>query len=96
MAFFWGVTNPARCLLQPCFCCTLMQLGIVIRSLSSGHFPPYNFILVTMGSTAVLLVGWRTILYNILPNDKSNKSDVYRRGSPFELFEVWNSVCLPY
>ncbi|XP_050252902.1 uncharacterized protein LOC126699233 isoform X3 [Quercus robur] len=69
-----------------------IPLGIVIRSLSSGHFPPYNFILVTMGSTAVLLVGWRTILYNILPNDKSKKSDVYRRGSPFELFELLTSL----
>lgn len=43
-----------------------------------------------MGSTAVLLIGWRAILYKILLNDKRKTSDVYRRGNPFELFEVWS------
>lgn len=41
-----------------------------------------------MGSTAVLLIGWRAILYKVFPVDNSKKSDVYRRGNPFELFEV--------
>ncbi|XP_059461608.1 uncharacterized protein LOC132190590 [Corylus avellana] len=69
-----------------------IPLGIIIRAVTSGHFPQYKFIIVTMGSTAVLLIGWRAILYNILPNDKSKKSDVYRRGSPFELFELLSSL----
>lgn len=70
------------------------QLGIVIRASSAGHFPSFSFILVSMGSTAVLLLGWRTLLYKFLPGDKSKKSDVYRRGSPFELFEVRNYFLL--
>lgn len=69
-----------------------IPLGIIIRAVTAGHFPPYNFIIVTMGSTAVLLIGWRAILYNILPNDNRKKSDVYRRGSPFELFELLMSL----
>ncbi|KAK9903618.1 hypothetical protein M0R45_001126 [Rubus argutus] len=69
-----------------------IPLGIVIRASSAGHFPSYSFILVSMGSTAVLLLGWRTLLYKFLPGDKSKKSDVYRRGSPFELFELLTSL----
>lgn len=42
-----------------------------------------------MGSTAVLLVGLRALLSSILPNNESKKDDVYRHGSPFELFEVF-------
>ncbi|KAJ0025369.1 hypothetical protein Pint_08608 [Pistacia integerrima] len=64
------------------------QLGLIIRSVTSGHIPPYAFILVTMGSTAALLIGWRALLFSFLPNDNSKKNDVYRRGNPFELFEV--------
>lgn len=41
-----------------------------------------------MGSTAVLLIGWRAMLYKIFPVNNSKKNDVYRRGNPFELFEV--------
>ncbi|KAI6687973.1 hypothetical protein NL676_024801 [Syzygium grande] len=69
-----------------------IPLGIAIRAVLSSHIPPYNFILVTMGSTGVLLIGWRTLLLSVLPNDKSKKSDVYRRGSPFELFELLTSL----
>lgn len=69
-----------------------IPLGLIIRAATAGHFPPYNFILVTMGSTAVLLVGWRALLYSLLPSDKTKKSDVYRRGSPFEFFELLTSL----
>ncbi|CAA0833191.1 Unknown protein [Striga hermonthica] len=65
-----------------------IPLGLIIRAVTIGHAPPTNFILVTMGSTAVLLVGWRTLLFSIFPTDKAKKNDVYKRGSPFELFEV--------
>ncbi|GAB4839270.1 hypothetical protein Ancab_028797 [Ancistrocladus abbreviatus] len=65
-----------------------IPLGLVIRAVTQGHLPPTNFILVTMGSTAVLLIGWRTLLFKIFPNDRSKKDDMYRRGNPFELFEV--------
>ncbi|KAK9270148.1 hypothetical protein L1049_025724 [Liquidambar formosana] len=69
-----------------------IPLGIIIRAATSGRIPQSNFILVTMGSTAVLLIGWRALLYSIFPNDKSKKNDVYRRGSPFELFELLTSL----
>ncbi|GLT41213.1 hypothetical protein SLA2020_152940 [Shorea laevis] len=68
-----------------------IPLGLIIRTATSGHIPPYSFILVTMGSTAVLLIGWRALLFSIFPN-KTKKNDVYRRGSPFELFELLTSL----
>ncbi|XP_065881496.1 uncharacterized protein [Euphorbia lathyris] len=69
-----------------------IPLGIVIRAVTSGHIPAYTFMVVTMGSTAVLLTGWRTLLSSILPNNESKKNDVYRRGSPFELLELLTSL----
>ena len=63
-------------------------MGILVRATSIGHIPPARFIAVTLGSTAVLLIGWRAIISNILADDKSKKNDVYKRGNPFELFEV--------
>ncbi|KAF3447474.1 hypothetical protein FNV43_RR12660 [Rhamnella rubrinervis] len=68
-----------------------IPLGLIIRAATAGHFPSYRFILVTMGSTAFLLIGWRALLHSFLPSGKSKKNDVYRRGSPFELFEVQSS-----
>ncbi|WVY90268.1 hypothetical protein V8G54_035782 [Vigna mungo] len=65
-----------------------MGIGIAIRAAGSGHVPNYGFVFVTLGSTAVLLITFRALLYTILPVDNSKKSDDYRRGSPFELFEV--------
>ncbi|WOG91886.1 hypothetical protein DCAR_0311141 [Daucus carota subsp. sativus] len=69
-----------------------IPLGIIIRGLAAGHVPPTSFILVTMGSTSVLLIGWRTLLYSIFPNDQRKKNDIYKRGSPFELFELLTSL----
>ncbi|XP_057794284.1 uncharacterized protein LOC131010664 isoform X2 [Salvia miltiorrhiza] len=69
-----------------------IPLGLVIRALSIGHPPPTNFMLVTMGSTAVLLIGWRALFFTIFPSDKGKKNDVYKRGSPFELFELLTSL----
>ncbi|KAK1432300.1 hypothetical protein QVD17_09195 [Tagetes erecta] len=71
-----------------------IPLGIIIRSASIGHVPPIAFIAVTMGSTAVLLIGWRTLISNVLADDKSKKNDVYKRGNPFELFELLTSLLL--
>ncbi|KAH0695339.1 hypothetical protein KY285_022436 [Solanum tuberosum] len=64
-----------------------IPVGIAIRAASVGHIPPVNFIIVTMGSTAVLLIGWRTLLFSILPTDKPKKNDVYKSGNPFEFLE---------
>ncbi|XP_010520793.1 PREDICTED: uncharacterized protein LOC104799830 [Tarenaya hassleriana] len=69
-----------------------VPLGLVIRSATSGHIPPSSFILVTMGSTAVLLIGWRALLFSVLPNESKKKDDTYRRGNPFELFELLTSL----
>ncbi|CAO2817728.1 unnamed protein product [Amaranthus hypochondriacus] len=69
-----------------------IPMGLGIRALTASHLPPTNFILVTLGSTAVLLIGCRTLLYQILPRDKSKKDDMYKRGSPFELFELLTSL----
>ncbi|KAL5777548.1 hypothetical protein ACOSP7_010474 [Xanthoceras sorbifolium] len=67
-----------------------IPLGLVIRAVTSGHIPQYTFVLVTMGSTAVLLIGWRALLFSFLRSDKKN--DVYRRGNPFELFQLLTSL----
>ncbi|KAL9674577.1 hypothetical protein QQ045_030849 [Rhodiola kirilowii] len=69
-----------------------IPLGIAIRAASSGNIPQLPFVLVSMGCTGFLLIGWRALLYTIFPNDKSKKSDVYRRGNPFELFELLTSL----
>ncbi|GMJ15256.1 hypothetical protein like AT1G44920 [Hibiscus trionum] len=69
-----------------------IPLGLIIRAATSGHIPPYTFVLVTMGSTSVLLIGWRALLISIFPNETKKKDDVYRRGSPFELFELLTSL----
>ncbi|EFH70258.1 predicted protein [Arabidopsis lyrata subsp. lyrata] len=67
-------------------------LGIIIRSASSGHIPASSFVLVTMGSTAVLLIGWRALLFSVLPTESKKKDDTYRKGSAFELFELLTSL----
>lgn len=69
-----------------------IPIGIAIRAAKSGHLPNYGFVLVSLGSTAVLLIAVRALLYAVLPVDNSKKSDVYRRGSPFELFELLTSL----
>ncbi|KAL9238023.1 hypothetical protein vseg_012503 [Gypsophila vaccaria] len=69
-----------------------IPIGLGIRAWTSGHLPPTSFALVTLGSTAVLLIGWRALLFQILSTDGNNKDDVYRKGSPFELFELLSSL----
>ncbi|KAK7377003.1 hypothetical protein VNO80_02423 [Phaseolus coccineus] len=69
-----------------------IPIGIAIRAAGSGHLPNYSFVFVTLGSTAVLLITFRALLYTILPVDNSKKSDDYRRGNPFELFELLTSL----
>ncbi|XP_075483860.1 uncharacterized protein LOC142524018 [Primulina tabacum] len=69
-----------------------VPLGLIIRAATIGHTPPTNFILVTMGSTAVLLIGWRTLLFSIFPANNGKKDDAYKRCNPFELFELLTSL----
>ncbi|KAL6012892.1 hypothetical protein ACLOJK_003381 [Asimina triloba] len=72
-----------------------IPVGLIIRAVTSGRIPPSTFILVTMGTTGVLLLGWRTLITSLLPNDKSKKNDVYRQGNPFELFEGHSDSVVP-
>ncbi|CAJ2675313.1 unnamed protein product [Trifolium pratense] len=69
-----------------------IPIGIAIRAVKSGHLPNYGFVFVSLGSTAVLLIAVRALLYALLPVDNSKKNDVYRQGSPFELFELLTSL----
>lgn len=69
-----------------------IPLGILIRSGTSGHIPKIPFMLVTMGSTAVLLFGWRVLASKLLSKNSSKKNSVYKRGSAFELFDLLTSL----
>ncbi|KAI4998175.1 hypothetical protein ZWY2020_053517 [Hordeum vulgare] len=69
-----------------------IPLGIAIRSVSSGHIPQVPFILVAMGSTGVLLTAWRALASQVLSAGQSKKDDVYKKGNPFELFELLTSL----
>ncbi|CDY12577.1 hypothetical protein HID58_069386 [Brassica napus] len=91
----WALGVPKRCSefwLMIYLISNQIQLGVIIRSTSSGHIPSYSFILVTMGSTAVLLIGWRALLFSVLPSESKKKDDTYRKGSAFELFELLTSL----
>ncbi|EPS72134.1 hypothetical protein M569_02624 [Genlisea aurea] len=70
--------------------CLGIPLGVLIRGVTSGHVPASGFVLVTMVSTGVLLVGGRALLMRTMLLPPPN--DVYRRGSPFELFELLTSL----
>ncbi|XP_020258807.1 uncharacterized protein LOC109835233 [Asparagus officinalis] len=69
-----------------------IPLGIVVRAATSGHIPSTAFMLVSMGSTGILLIGWRALISKFLPSKQTKKSDVYKRGSAFELFELLTSL----
>ncbi|GAQ80398.1 hypothetical protein KFL_000530250 [Klebsormidium nitens] len=65
-----------------------IPLGIVIRGVLKGQVPPTPFILVTLASTFVLLVGWRAALAAT-----GGKRDVGNRsGSAFEFLELLSSL----
>ncbi|KAF3320479.1 hypothetical protein FCM35_KLT15175 [Carex littledalei] len=69
-----------------------IPLGIGIRTATLGHIPPTPFIMVTMGSTGVLLILWRFIASKILSGGQKQQNDDYRSGNPFELFELLTSL----
>lgn len=71
-----------------------IPLGLAIRGVQTGHFPASAFILVSLGSTFVLLVGWRTVFTALFPNDEQSrkKREIYKKGGPLELFELLSSL----
>lgn len=68
-----------------------IPLGIVIRAATSSHFPQISFVLTAMGSTGVLLLGWRALICKLLASG-SNRNDAYKRGNSFELLELLTSL----
>ncbi|BBN05940.1 hypothetical protein MPTK1_3g17190 [Marchantia polymorpha subsp. ruderalis] len=71
-----------------------IPLSLVIRGLMTGHAPATPFILVSLASTFVLQVGWRTVFTALFPNDEKTflKKKGDRKGSPFEFFELLTSL----
>ncbi|KAJ7541818.1 hypothetical protein O6H91_10G078200 [Diphasiastrum complanatum] len=71
-----------------------IPLGLAIRAFGTGHIPPQPFVLVSLASTIVLLIGWRSAFTAAFPTDdsslKSRQGD--RQGSVFELFELLTSL----
>ena len=69
----------------------MLQMALVIRGVTSGHVPAQPFIIVSMASTLVLLVGWRASVAVVFPYEKkaNNKVNGNRKGSIFELFQVF-------
>ncbi|MCO5597629.1 hypothetical protein L7F22_051710 [Adiantum nelumboides] len=71
-----------------------IPLALVIRSLTSGHVPSHPFIIVSMASTLILLVGWRATANVVFPNEKFAKDKLTgnKKGSVFELFQLLSSL----
>lgn len=71
-----------------------IPLALVIRGLTTGHVPAQPFIVVSLASTLVLLVGWRATVTVVFPNDKESRKRRAgdRKGSVFELFQLLTSL----
>ncbi|KAL3695119.1 hypothetical protein R1sor_008770 [Riccia sorocarpa] len=71
-----------------------IPLSLVIRGFTTGHVPAQPFILVSLASTFVLQVGWRTAFTALFPNDEKafQKKKGDRKGNPLEFFELLTSL----
>ncbi|KAL2632517.1 hypothetical protein R1flu_003996 [Riccia fluitans] len=71
-----------------------IPLSLVIRGFTTGHVPPQPFIIVSLASTFVLQVGWRTAFTALFPNDEKafQKKKGDRKGNPLEFFELLTSL----
>jgi hypothetical protein len=71
----------------------MWQLGLVIRSIVTSHVPAQAFILVSLGSLLVLMVGWRVAFVYVFASGGNTveKSPGNRSGGVFEFLEVWFS-----
>eukprot|EP00195_Chlamydomonas_chlamydogama_P014702 CAMPEP_0202899370 /NCGR_PEP_ID=MMETSP1392-20130828/7622_1 /ASSEMBLY_ACC=CAM_ASM_000868 /TAXON_ID=225041 /ORGANISM="Chlamydomonas chlamydogama, Strain SAG 11-48b" /LENGTH=251 /DNA_ID=CAMNT_0049585535 /DNA_START=22 /DNA_END=777 /DNA_ORIENTATION=- len=75
-----------------------IPLGLAIRGLSRGYVPPTPFIVVSLATTLVLLVGWRALLAkNTAPPAKLSpvaqaaaRKD--KQGNPFEFMMLLISL----
>ena len=63
--------------------------GLALRALLKGQLPPVPFVLVTLLSTGVLLVGWRTALAALTPaRDVSAAGRKSKQGTPLEFLQL--------
>ncbi|KAG1676521.1 hypothetical protein FOA52_000064 [Chlamydomonas sp. UWO 241] len=74
-----------------------VPLGLVLRGLSKGVVPPTSFIAVTMGVTALLLIGWRTGLAAAskkAPKDAAAQMAARKdkNGNPLEFLQLLFSL----
>ncbi|GJP43300.1 hypothetical protein CLOM_g2781 [Closterium sp. NIES-68] len=69
-----------------------VPLGVAFRSLIKGQPPQLPFLVVSIVMTAVFMLGWRAALAAALPGDGGEKSQLDRKGSVFELFELLTSL----
>lgn len=71
-----------------------VPLGIAIRSFSKGELPPLPFVVVSMVSTLVLVVGWRVLFASTLGKQEANgkSRNGNRQGNPFEFFQLLTSL----
>jgi hypothetical protein len=70
-----------------------VPLGLIIRTIVTSHVPAQAFILVSLGSLFVLMVGWRiAYVYVFASDEKAAPTKVNRRGGVFEFFELLTSL----
>eukprot|EP00898_Chlorokybus_atmophyticus_P006978 jgi/Chlat1/7281/Chrsp58S06917 len=62
--------------------------GLLIRSATKGYLPAQPFVLVTLATTFVTLVGWRAALAASAPKPKGGN----RKGNPFEFIQLLTSL----
>ncbi len=55
-----------------------LQVGIALRTIGRGYIPDKSFIIVTVVITLVLMVGWRTGLAALTPEQVTNSLLEYR------------------
>lgn len=71
-----------------------VPLGLVIRSIVTSHVPAQAFILVSLGSLLVLMVGWRVAFVYVFASGGNTveKSQGNRSGGIFEFLELLTSL----
>ena len=74
-----------------------VPLGLVFRGLSKGYVPPTPFMLVTLGTTLVLMVGWRTALAALTPKVRpfTVQQHTLKNTSTVHIFSAF-SLCIMY
>lgn len=69
-----------------------IPLGIAFRSVMKWQAPQVPFVIVSLVSTAALLVGWRAVLFPAIGRSGQGSGGGDRRGNPLEFFELLSSL----